>query len=95
VPLRVVPTFLFGVIIFYMMQLRKDFEHFIVYEVFLILLVMISTVVNLIMGMLTKNIMSGILIGVIVIMHFIMFTSLFISFGKVDSYNRCAPARVL
>jgi hypothetical protein len=80
----------FAVTVYCMMHLREGLEHCIIYMTFLVQLVVISTMVNLIMGMCTRNIMSGILIGVIVIMHFIMFTSLFMNAGKdVVPPSRC------
>jgi len=65
-----------------MMELRPGFAHFICYEVLISLLVTTSAVINLIIGMLTKHIMSGILVATIVMIHFLMLTNLFINFGK-------------
>jgi hypothetical protein len=58
------------------------------------LLVCTASVLNLVIGMLTRNIMSGILIATLAMIHFLMLTSLFVNFGKpppppIDVYPAC------
>ena len=48
----------------------------------MVLLITTSSVINLIIGMLTRNIMSGILVATIAMIHFLMLTSLFVNFGQ-------------
>jgi hypothetical protein len=48
VPLRLIPTLIFGVITYLMVHLRPGFRYFVRYEVFLSLLVMTSAVINLV-----------------------------------------------
>lgn len=84
IPLRVVPTVLFGSITYGMIGLRPGFQHFIIYQAFLVLLVCTSALINLIIGMLTRHIMSGILIATIVMIHFLMLTNLFVNFDSMS-----------
>jgi ABC-type multidrug transport system permease subunit len=89
VPLRVVPTLIFAGIIYPMMSLRgPEIGYFVKFVVLVVLLVMTSTAVNLVLGMLTKNIMSGILIGTIVTIHFFMLTDLFVNFKSLSVWLR-------
>ncbi len=83
-PLRVIPTVIFGAVTYGMIGLRPGFQHFIVYESFLVLLVCTSALINLIIGMMTRHIMSGILIATIVMIHFLMLTNLFINFDSMN-----------
>lgn len=83
-PLRVIPTLIFGAVTYGMIGLRPGFQHFVIYEAFLVLLVSTSSIINLIIGMLTRNIMSGILIATIVMIHFLMLTNLFINFESMN-----------
>jgi hypothetical protein len=84
IPLRVIPTVIFGGVTYGMMGLRPGFQHFVIYEAFLVLLVCTSALINLIIGMLTRHIMSGILIATIVMIHFLMLTNLFINFDAMS-----------
>jgi len=84
IPLRVVPTLIFGAVTYGMIGLRPGFQHFVIYEAFLVLLVCTSALINLIIGMLTRHIMSGILIATIVMIHFLMLTNLFINFDTMS-----------
>lgn len=86
-PLRILPTLCFGAVTYTMIELRPGFQHFMVYEVVLCLLVATSSVINLIIGMLTKHIMSGILVATIVMIHFLMLTSLFINFKSMNIHG--------
>jgi hypothetical protein len=83
IPLRFLPTLSFGTITHYMMGLRQGTGHWLMYMAFLVLIIMISSVINLTFGMLAHNIMSGILVATIAMIHFLMLTSLFINFGKL------------
>lgn len=80
--LRCVPSLLFGGITYGMIGFRPGMAHFVAYQALLVLLITTSSMLNLIIGMVTKDIMSGILIATIVMIHFLMLTNLFINFGK-------------
>jgi ABC-type transport system involved in multi-copper enzyme maturation permease subunit len=84
IPLRVLPTLVYGAITYGMIGLRPGFQHFVLYEAFLVLLVTTSAVISLVIGMLTRHIMSGILIATIVMIHFLMLTNLFINFDSMN-----------
>lgn len=78
------PTIIYGAITYGMIGLRPGFQHFVLYEAFLVLLVTTSAVISLVIGMLTRHIMSGILIATIVMIHFLMLTNLFINFDSMN-----------
>lgn len=79
--LRAVPALLFGAVTYAMVGYRPGAAHFVAYEALLVLLTCTAAMINLFLGMLTKDIMSGILIATIVMIHFLMLTNLFINFG--------------
>lgn len=51
------PTVIYGAITYGMIGLRPGFQHFVLYEAFLVLLVTTSAVIALVIGMLTRHIM--------------------------------------
>jgi len=56
--------------------------HFFTYSLVLVLMTSLAATINLIIGMLTKGIMSGILIATICMIHLILLTTIFVNFGK-------------
>jgi hypothetical protein len=76
----VLPPIFLAAITWAMVGLRGGF-HFLIYALILVMLSVAAASVNLIIGMLTKSIMSGILIATILMIHFLLLTSIFVHFG--------------
>lgn len=81
IPLRVIPPLLLATTTQFLVQLRGHWSHFFHYALVLILISMTAASMNLIIGMLTSGIMSGILVATILMIHFLVLTTIFINFG--------------
>ena len=80
IPLRVLPPILLSITTHFLVGLRGGI-HFFTYSLVLVLMTSIAATINLIIGMLTKGIMSGILIATICMIHLILLTTIFVNFG--------------
>jgi len=77
----VLPPILLSITTHLLVGLREGM-HFFTYSLVLVLMTSIAATINLIIGMLTKGIMSGILIATICMIHLILLTTIFVNFGK-------------
>ena len=82
IPLRVIPPVLLSVTTQLLVGLRGGM-HFFTYSLVLVLLSSIAATFNLVIGMLTRSIMSGILVATVLTLHFILLTTIFISFDTM------------
>lgn len=92
--LRVIPPILLAVTTHLMAGLRGGM-HFFTYTLVLVMLTTIAATLNLIIGMLTRSIMSGILVATIIMIHLILLTTIFVNFGASAAHGcLSAPACV-
>ncbi|GAB5032377.1 abc transporter [Nannochloropsis oceanica] len=82
IPLRVLPPILLSITTHLLVGLRGGI-HFFTYSLVLVLMTAIAATINLIIGMLTKGIMSGILIATICMIHLILLTTIFVNFDTM------------
>jgi len=83
-PIRVIPTLILGLVSYAMLGLRNGGTHLIDFLLTLVLISSTAASINLIIGILIKNIMTGIFVGIIVMIHFFMMTKLFINFDDLS-----------
>ena len=84
VPLRVIPALVLGLVAYGMLGLRSGSTHLLDFLISLILISCTAASINLILGILIQNIMTGIFTGIIAMIHYFMMTKLFINFDSVS-----------
>jgi len=84
VPLRVFPAILLSLVTHTMLGLRSGGDHLLDLIIILVLVSVTATSVNLILGILIDNIMTGIFTGILLMIHFMLLTNIFINFESLN-----------
>jgi len=83
VPLRVFPAIVLGLITQHMLGLRTGDNHQADLIITLILISIIGASINLILGILIKSIMTAIFTGILLMIHFMLLTTIFVNFDSL------------